>query len=224
MKNFVALVIITLAFSFNLLAQTATRKSNARPSSAPAPAKPKGEKFDAATPAEMARHCVLLKTESGEIAVELFPEAAPEAVRNFLNLTSLKAFDGTTFHRVVKDFVVQGGDLFTRPAITNELAARAARRLPDEPNYIKHTRGILSMARGDEANTATTSFFIVMSDSPHLDNKFAAFGRVVRGIEAVDKINAAPLDGEKPKNPVRVLQATTYACEAANTETKTSPR
>lgn len=219
---------LLLSISFDgisvLCAQTqsaAPRKSNARPAATTTQtAKPKGEPFDDASVAAMAEKCVVMTTEKGAIEVELMPEAAPLAVRNFLNLTATKAFDGTTFSRVVKDFVVQGGDLSTRPTpLTAALATRAARRLPDEPNYIKHARGVISMARGDEPNTATTSFFIVMNDSPHLDNKFAAFGRVRRGMETVDLINQSPLDGEKPRQPVRITQAVVTTCEAGKPET-----
>ena len=90
----------------------------------------------------------------------MLAEMAPEAVRNFLNLTSLKAFDSTTFSRVVPGFVIQGGNLSTRENLTQELYRRAQRTVPDEPSIIKHVRGIVSLARPDEANSSSSHFFI----------------------------------------------------------------
>jgi peptidyl-prolyl cis-trans isomerase B (cyclophilin B) len=87
-----------------------------------------------------------------------------------------------------------------------------ARRLPDEPSTVKHERGIVSMARADEPNSATTHFFILVGDGPHLDGKFAAFGRVVRGSEVALAINHAPLEGETPLAPVRIKLATVAPC------------
>jgi peptidyl-prolyl cis-trans isomerase B (cyclophilin B) len=187
------------------------KKANARPSvSIAAAAKP--EPFDAATVEKMAAQCVTLETGSGTIIAEMFPESAPETVRNFLNLAATGAFDTTTFSRVVKDFVVQGGNLSTRENYTTELARRAARTIPDEPGNVKHVRGILSMARTPKPNTATTNFFMLVSDAPHLDATFAAFGRVARGMEIVDAINHAAVEGEKPVKPVRLMRALVAPC------------
>lgn len=161
----------------------------------------------------MAENCVRFQTEKGLIEIEMFPEAAPETVRNFLNLAAIGAFDGTTFSRVVPGFVIQGGNLYTNEKITNELARRSRRTVPDEPNQIKHERGIVSMARGDEPNTATTDFFILLSEAAYLDGKFAAFGRIVKGIETVEEINKMPVKDEKPENPVRILKAAIAPCQ-----------
>ncbi|MGI8997769.1 MAG: peptidylprolyl isomerase [Pyrinomonadaceae bacterium] len=193
-------------------AATEPKKTNQRP----APGEQKNaELFDKATVKEMAAQCVKLETEAGLIEIELLPEAAPESVSNFLNLAATGAFDTTTFSRVVKDFVVQGGNLSTRERLTPELAERARRTVPDEPNYVKHARGIVSMARPDTPNGATTSFFILVSDAPHLDGTFAAFGRVTSGMETVDAINRAPVENEKPKQPVRLLRAIVTPCASA---------
>jgi peptidyl-prolyl cis-trans isomerase B (cyclophilin B) len=88
-----------------------------------------------------------------------------------------------------------------------------AKRVPDEPGIIKHVRGIVSMARTDEPNSATTHFFILVGDGPHLDGKFSAFGTVTKGIEVADAINDAPADGEKPDKPVRINKAVVAACK-----------
>jgi peptidyl-prolyl cis-trans isomerase B (cyclophilin B) len=193
---------------------TAPSKKNSRPATAqtPAPARPAGEPFDGASAAKMSDQCVTLETEAGVIALEMLPEAAPESVRNFLNLAATGAFDTTTFSRVIKGFVIQGGNLSTGQKWSMELAQRSARGVPDEPNYVKHVRGVLSMARGDKPNSATTHFFILAGDAPHLDGKFAAFGRVTSGIEVVDEINHAPTDGDKPVKPVHITHAVVAPC------------
>ncbi|HJQ32679.1 MAG TPA: peptidylprolyl isomerase [Pyrinomonadaceae bacterium] len=185
-------------------------KKNARPEGEqPGPAEP----FDHATPAEMSAQCVTLDTEAGAIVVEMLAEAAPESARNFLNLAAEGAFDTTTFSRVVKDFVIQGGNITTRETVPPELLHRASRKVPDEPNAVKHLRGVVSLARPAEANAATTHFFILLNDAPHLDGTFAAFGRVTSGMDVVDKIAAGELDGEKPKHPVRVRRFTVARCQ-----------
>jgi peptidyl-prolyl cis-trans isomerase B (cyclophilin B) len=187
--------------------------TNVRP--APAPAAPAAEPFDRADVKTMAAQCVSLDTEKGLIEIELFPESAPESVRNFLNLTATGALDTTTFSRVVPNFVIQGGDLYTREGkMTAALGYRARKTVPDEPNKILHERGIVSMARADEPNSATTNFFILLSSAPYLDGKFAAFGRVTKGIEVVETINKMPVADEKPDKPVRIKKATASACRS----------
>jgi peptidyl-prolyl cis-trans isomerase B (cyclophilin B) len=185
-------------------------KKNARPEGE---AEPTPEPFDKMTPQQMAGHCVTLDTEAGQIVVEMLPEAAPESARNFLNLAAAGAYDTTTFSRVVKGFVVQGGNLTTRETVPPGLLRRASRKVPDEPNAVKHLRGVVSLARPAEPNAATTHFFILLGDSPHLDGTFAAFGRVTSGMDVADKIAAGELDGEKPKAPVRIRRATVARCQ-----------
>ena len=135
----------------------AAEEENERPAAAAAT---KPEPFDGATAEKMAAQCVTLETDAGSILIEMLAETAPETARNFLNLAATGAFDTTTFNRTVKGFVIQGGHLATRPSLTPELAARSARSVPDEPNPVKHVRGIVSMARSDQPNSAKTSFFI----------------------------------------------------------------
>jgi peptidyl-prolyl cis-trans isomerase B (cyclophilin B) len=161
----------------------------------------------------MSGQCVTLDTEQGAIVIEMLPEKAPQTVRSFLNLAASGALDTTTFSRVVKGFVIQGGNLATSEHWGDELATRMQRTLPDEPNDVKHVRGIVSMARGDEPNSATTHFFILVGDGPHLDGKFAAFGRVLRGMEVADAINRAESEDEKPVVPVRIKHASVSPCE-----------
>ena len=189
------------------------KKINERPAASRTP-----EPFDNASVEKMSKQCVRLETEAGVIEIEMLAESAPETVRNFLNLAATGAFDTTTFSRVVKGFVVQGGNLATRQTMTPELAERANRTIADEPSNIKHVRGIVSMALPGRPNSATTHFFILVGDAPHLDGKFSAFGRVVRGMDVADAINQAPADGEKPNQPVRLTRAAVTACAVKDEE------
>jgi peptidyl-prolyl cis-trans isomerase B (cyclophilin B) len=186
------------------------KKANTRPAQ---PTVPKPDPFAGATVEKMTGQCVTLETESGAIVIEMLPAVAPETVRSFLNLAVTGALDTTIFSRVVRGFVIQGGNLSTNEKWGAELAERMSRRLPDEPGNVKHVRGIVSMARGDESNSATTHFFILVGDGPHLDGKFTAFGRVTSGIEVADAINRAPAENEKPVVPVRIKHAGVAQCQ-----------
>lgn len=185
------------------------KKANTRPQEASAP---QPEPFDGASVEKMASQCVTLETQAGSIEIEMLPTSAPEAVRNFLNLSATGALDTTTFSRVVKGFIIQGGNLSTSEKWGPELSKRMSRRLPDEPGLIRHERGIVSMARTDEANSATTHFFILVGSGSHLDAKFAAFGRVKKGIEVADAINGAAVNGETPEKPVKINKAIVAQC------------
>lgn len=190
-------------------AKTAEKKTNQRPVETA-----KADPFETADVKTLASQCVTLETAEGNIELEFFPESAPESVRNFLNLSATGAFDTTTFSRVVPDFVIQGGNLGTSEKWGSDLAKKQ-KHLPDEPNQIKHERGILSMARGDEPNSATTHFFILLREASTLDGKFAAFGRVTKGMDVVEKINKMPVENEAPKNPVKITRAKVATCAPA---------
>lgn len=186
----------------------ASKKVNQRPASSP-PSEP----FEKATVEMMKAKCVNLETEAGVIALELFPESAPETVRSFLNLVGTGALDTTIFSRIVPDFVIQGGNLATREKITEALIKRSRRTLLDEPNLIRHERGILSMARPDTPNSATTQFFILIKEASYLNGTFTAFGRVTSGMEVVDAINKMPVEDEKPTKPVHIKRAVLIPCQ-----------
>ena len=187
----------------------APKKANQRTPEVVAPAP---EPFDGAPVEKMAGQCVTLETELGPIEIAMMPEIAPESVRNFLNLSATGALDTTTFSRTVKNFVIQGGNLATSEKWSWELSRRMSRKIPDEPGIIKHVRGIVSMARTEEPNSATTHFFILVGEGSHLNGKFAAFGTVTKGLEIADQINHAPADGEKPEKPVKIRKAIVAAC------------
>ena len=210
----VSQLILAVAASI-AVAQNPTPNTEALKKANPRPADPKpaqADPFDRASVEKMTGQCVTLNTESGMIVIEMLPKVAPETARSFLNLAASGALDTTTFSRVVKDFVIQGGNLSTSEKWSIELAKRTTHHLPDEPSDVRHERGIVSMARSDEPNSATTHFFILVGNGPHLDGKFSAFGRVVQGIEVAVAINRAPAEGETPVAPVRIKQATVAPC------------
>ena len=174
---------------------------------------PEPEPFASDSPADLAQYQAVLDTTAGAITIEFFPDKAPEHVRNFLRLSSSGVLDGTSFHRVVRGFVIQGGYLTTRGPLTEKQQKLVKPQQP-EFNDIKHVKGIVSMARGDDPASATTSFFIVTGDAPSLDNKYTVFGRVVDGMAVVDAIEQAAVNGETPVSrvdlkSVRVLKKQT---------------
>ena len=158
---------------------------------------PEPEPFSAETPADLGRHKAIVETSAGPMTVEFFADKAPETVRNFLRLSSTGVYDGTSVHRIVRGFVIQTGWLATRGPLT-EKQHKLVRSLQPEFNDTKHTKGILSMARGDDPASASTSFFIVTGDASSLDGKYTAFGRVVEGMAVLEAIEAAPVNGEAP--------------------------
>jgi peptidyl-prolyl cis-trans isomerase B (cyclophilin B) len=208
MKSWLTLVIGFSFIGFLSTSQDVPKKANPR-----LQAETVVDPFDGASVEKMASQCVTLETELGPIEIAMMPEVAPEAVRNFLNLSATGALDTTTFSRVLKGFVIQGGNLQTSEKWNAELAKRMTHKLPDEPGLVKHVRGIVSMARTDEPNSATTHFFILVAPAPHLDSKFSAFGTVTKGMEVVDAINQAPGQGETPDKPVRINRAVVAPCK-----------
>lgn len=212
-KYFIIIVFVGVFLTGSTVGQEkSSTKKNSRPVEKAKPVKT--EPFEKAAVEEMAKQCVKFETEAGAIEAEMLPESAPESVRNFLNLAATGAFDTTTFSRVVPGFVIQGGNLSTGGKWNTELAKRAQKTIPDEPSQIRHERGILSMARPEAANSATTHFFILVGRGSHLDGTFAAFGRVRSGMEVVDAINKMPVEGETPLKPVRVDRAGVFSCPA----------
>jgi cyclophilin family peptidyl-prolyl cis-trans isomerase len=164
---------------------------------------PEPEPFSTETAADLAKYRAVLETSMGAMTIEFFPDKAPEHVRNFLRLAQAGVFDGTAFHRVVRGFVVQTGALNTRGPLT-EKQQKYVRTLKPEFNDTKHVKGIVSMARGDDPASATTSFFVVTGDASSLDNKYTVFGRVVEGLNVLEAIEAAPVNGEAPASRIEL--------------------
>jgi len=169
--------------------------------------KKREEPFVNATAEEM-RKTVTLKTTLGAIKIRMEPDWAPENVRNFLKLTQSGWYNGTVFHRIAKDFVVQGGAPAGRALGPNHYADRWVRPVKGEfRTDVKHVRGIISMAHGDDPNSATTSFFLMLGPATSLDGQFSAFGRIVEGLDVLDAFGKEEVDGETPKRRLELIEA-----------------
>ena len=131
----------------------------------------------------------------GDIEIELLPEVAPKTVDNFIALAEQGFYDGTQFHRVIPDFMIQGGDPNTKEPDAREYGkGDAGYPIDDEFNAVRHVRGIVSMANSGTPNSGSCQFFILHGDAPHLDGRHTAFGRVVAGMDVVDAVTQVPLD------------------------------
>ena len=188
---------------------------------APAPAAPAKKKPapKAAKAPDYARALAVLHTSQGDVTIRFFHDRAPNHVKNFVDLAASGFYNGTLFHRVVKDFVVQGGDPLTKDPKNAYIWGNAGRTdakgnpvtLKPEFNDTSHRRGIVSMARASAPDSASSQFFIVLKDYPSLDRQYTAFGEVVKGMDVVDRIAAAsdpdpsnPTLG-KPRNPQKLV-------------------
>ena len=153
---------------------------------------------------ELSSYKAVIATTVGDLTLEFFPDRAPNHVRQFLRLASSGVYDGTSFHRVVKGFVAQTGHVPTRREPLSERQQSFVHVLQPEFNPTPHERGIVSMARLDDPASASSSFFIVLGRSPALDNQYTVFGRVVSGMEVLEKIESAPLNGEAPVTRIEI--------------------
>ena len=149
---------------------------------------------------------VIIEMDNGkEIEIELCPEAAPKTVANFESLVKAGFYDGLTFHRVIPGFMIQGGDPLGNGIGGSEKKIVGEFRANGFQNPIKHERGVISMARAYDPNSASSQFFIMHANAPHLDGQYAAFGKVVSGMDAVDEIASIPTDySDRPKIAVRM--------------------
>src|SRR5262249_15238477 len=161
--------------------------------------------FSQKTNDQLKNYQVRLNTSLGNITLEFLPDVAPEHVRNFLRLCQMGFYDHTAWHRVVRNFVVQGGDMGSRNPPLQMAEASGIRRLQPEISKLKHVAGMVSMARGEALDSAETSFFICLAPQPALDNKYTIFGKVVSGMDVVAKISNVPLEGSKPRERVEVI-------------------
>jgi cyclophilin family peptidyl-prolyl cis-trans isomerase len=163
------------------------------------------EPFLSATPQEM-RRTVTMRTTLGSLKLEMRPDWAPENVRNFLKLVATGWLNGTEFHRIAKGFVIQGGTGYTRSTGPTHRADKWVRSVKAElrPD-VQHVRGVVSMAHGDDPDSATTSFFVMLGPSPALDNKYSAFARVIEGDEVLAAFDQEDVDGEKPRRRLEII-------------------
>jgi peptidyl-prolyl cis-trans isomerase B (cyclophilin B) len=158
----------------------------------------------------------IITTTEGEMVVEFWPEVAPGHVKNFLDLARKGFYDGTCFHRVIKDFMIQGGDPLTKDA------AQEARWGTGDPGYkIKaefnersHTRGVISMARSQDPNSAGSQFFICHGNPTFLDRQYTAFGRLIKGDDVLEKIATTPT--RPPDRPIKRMGVTRIKVVPAN--------
>jgi len=151
---------------------------------------------------------VVIKTGFGDIKFSLLPDIAPETVRNFVTLAKKGFYDGTLFHRVIPGFMIQGGDPNTKNSDKSAWGQGGpGYNLKAEFSSRSHLRGIVSMARANDPDSAGSQFFIVTSDSTFLDKQYTVFGEVVDGIEVADKIVNLPRDGNDcPEQEVKMLE------------------
>lgn len=161
------------------------------------------EPFSTEPVTELARYRAVLETSMGDITLSFTPDKAPNHVRNFLRLAQSGVYDGMSFHRVVKGFVIQSGHLPTRGPLT-ETQQKYVRQMNAEFNDQIHDKGTLSMARLSEPNSASTSFFIVTARAQALDNHYTVFGKVDSGLDVVEKIEAVAVNGEEPAQRVEL--------------------
>lgn len=154
----------------------------------------------------------VIETKYGNIELELFPDIAPKHVENFITLAKSGFYDGTIFHRVIPGFMIQGGDPNTKGSDTSTYGMGGPEHnVPAEFNEIKHERGILSMARSSDPNSAGSQFFVVVADSFFLDRKYTVFGKVTKGMEVADKIvnlprNARDLPSDRVEIKVKIVE------------------
>lgn len=147
--------------------------------------------------------------DGGEIQIELYADTAPNTVRNFVSLVSKGFYDGTIFHRVIPGFMIQGGDPEGTGMGGPGYCIRGEFSRNGFDNDLKHTRGVLSMARAMNPNSAGSQFFIMVEDAPHLDGQYASFGRVITGMDVCDRIVSVRRNfSDKPLEPQRMKSVT----------------
>ena len=189
-------VVLMLLCAVSLAAAPAAKKK--------APAK----KEKKVAPRDYANTLATLQTDMGDITVKFFYDKAPRHVENFVDLAASGLYDGTMFHRVIPGFMIQGGDPNTKKPedpMHPYGTGGSGKNVKAEFNDVSHKRGILSMARSQDPNSASSQFFIVVKDSTFLDNQYSAFGEVVSGMDVADKIAAAPRGAnDRPNQPIRI--------------------
>jgi peptidyl-prolyl cis-trans isomerase B (cyclophilin B) len=167
---------------------------------------PPRDPYADATVAELAAMRLSLETTKGRIELGMLPDKAPETVRQILRLAAAGVFDNVPFHRVVPGFVIQTGSIAHRAPLT-AAQQKLVRNLTPEFTNTPNLPGIVSMARGDDPASATTSFFICVGECRALDNQYTVFARVTAGMDVVQAIAAIPVDGETPKESIAVTKA-----------------
>ena len=168
--------------------------------------------FSLVTTKSMAQNIMILKLSYGEVEIELYPEKAPNHVQRFKRLAEEGKYNGVVFHRVIDGFMAQTGDVkfgnTNSPEFNLSLAGTGGSDLPDlkaEFTDIAHTRGVLSAARSADPNSANSQFFICFESAPHLDRQYSAFGKVIKGMEFIDKIKKGDSNSGAVSNPDKII-------------------
>ena len=169
---------------------------------------PKGLNFMEIPVEELSKYNVLIQTNQGDMLAEFWPDVAPMHVRNFLDLSYTGFYAGTTFHRVIPGFMIQGGDQ------TGTGSGNGPRMLNAEFSKKNHERGVLSMARTNNPNSASCQFFVMHANSPHLDGQYSAFGKLLAGFEVLDAIATTPTQRDRPVDEQRILKAVVIMADA----------
>ena len=155
---------------------------------------------------------MILKFKDGDVEIELYPKIAPNHVKRFETLANEGKYDGVVFHRVIEGFMAQSGDVkygkTSSPEFNLDLAGTGGSELPDlkaEFSDVAHNRGVLSMARSADPNSANSQFFIIFEAAPHLDRQYSAFGKVTKGIELIDNIKRGDGANGSVENPDKII-------------------
>ena len=146
----------------------------------------------------------ILSTRHGDLVMELLPEIAPNHVQNFIDLVKQGFYDDTLFHRVIPGFMIQGGDPNSKQSDRRlHGTGGSGKHVKAEFSKTPHTRGTVSMARAANPDSASSQFFIVVKDAPHLDNQYSAFGKIIEGMDVADRIVAEAVDHRD--NPINAV-------------------
>lgn len=221
---------ITLVLTIIISGVSFAQEGSKVQSKQPAPAKGK-----AAAPAPEPDEVAIMDTNFGTFVLEFFPKDAPNHVRNFKKLARSGFYDGTRFHRVIKGFMIQGGDPLTKDADpSNDGTGDPGYSINAEFNARPHLKGTLSMARAASPNSAGSQFFVCLDNKPFLDGQYTVFGQVIKGLGVVEKIGNVPVKGPEPSTPVEPvwLKKVTIAARAdyvkqeakAKAAAKTAPK
>jgi len=196
------ILIISAGLGLIVLISTLTLAGNKTEKATSAPKVYKNEKGD------IVEKIAIVSTKSGSISIKLLPEIAPRHVESFIKLAEQGFYNGTTFHRVIPGFMIQGGDPNSKDSGNRAMHGTGGPgyTIPAEFSDRHHKRGILSMARSSDPDSAGSQFFIVVSDAPHLDGQYTVFGEVIEGMDVVDKIVSVPRDQrDNPVEPVEMM-------------------
>lgn len=200
-----------LLFAFAAIARADDAQTNAPAAPAPAPA--------TNTPPAEVKEVGVIKTSEGTMIVEFYPDVAPNHVANFKKLARAGFYDGTAFHRVIKGFMIQGGDPNTKDESKKDTWGMGGPgySVKAEFNHKHHARGILSMARAQDPDSAGSQFFICHADAGFLDGQYTVFGNLLKGYDVLDKIANTPTEGpDRPVNRVNIESVRIVPADSVN--------